>query len=400
MGLVKLGTVAAFLAPFLAGTVLAACEPEKPEVAGSAVVAQGHAKRGQVWPILLQHCLRMPSCDPMNDFGEGAGQSSGVVGQTLWFAETKDVVKEGGQDYGARITLSFNGPALGGGKAGRPVTLDEIPSDLRAGRDRATWLSMEYRQPGELMEPYFVAIRSAQLVLRIPGLEAAKGQDDIANITSDYLVNLKWPAVTADQGTPPDDAPEDRMGAKLELSSRGKVVLTGYSIGIASGAYTKDKDAVKRGFEPWFFYVSRNLRDEPAPDLLAAIAREKLLGLKITDPDGDVMLEDSIPTQGFAAALEQGIAALADPAIKEPLTTRCSEYIGVENGMWDDVLKTNKASPAQRACDPRTVPQRMQTPVKADPARDEELRRKRDEAEKKAAAEAEASAPAASAQDR
>ncbi len=77
--------------------LVAACGPEgKARAASDAVVADA-PNPGAAWPLMLQHCLRSPACDPTADFGKGAGQASGLAETVTWFAETSDVVKGGGR---------------------------------------------------------------------------------------------------------------------------------------------------------------------------------------------------------------------------------------------------------------------------------------------------------------
>ena len=92
-----------------AALVLAGCEPEGPREADSRRVVAGAENPGVAWPIMLAHCMRSQACDPLSDFGQGAGQASGQVGAAAWFAETRDAVKEGGEDHGAAIAISLFG---------------------------------------------------------------------------------------------------------------------------------------------------------------------------------------------------------------------------------------------------------------------------------------------------
>ncbi|MDZ4762381.1 MAG: hypothetical protein SGJ21_15060, partial [Alphaproteobacteria bacterium] len=101
---------------------LPACEPTyMPKRSLSGQVARDHPDAGALWPVLLQHCLRAASCDPMSNFGEGAGQASGIIGSTTYFVETAKAVREGGRDQGAAITLSLQADRGRGGQAGRPA---------------------------------------------------------------------------------------------------------------------------------------------------------------------------------------------------------------------------------------------------------------------------------------
>ena len=341
------------LAPglFLVGlgiALLGACEDKSlPRVAQASHVAEDNPDRGALWPILLQHCLRSPSCDPMSKFSEGAGQASNFIGAVTYFVESADIVKEGGRDYGGRITLSMIGPRGDGGTAGRPLSLDETASDLRGPRNRQSWLSIEYRAPSGEPEPYFLAFRSAQVALKVPGVEALKTQDAISNRTGDYLAGLSW-------GRDVDG--QNRAGAKIELKGKAGVLLTGYSIGLPLGGKVKDEEAAKRGFEPWSFYLSRNLRDDKAElaGLMKAVASGETLTLQISQPDGAI-LQDAIYTIGYPSALKEASAALKDTRLLEPLTHRCAPYIGQGRMVWNEL----DVAPANHTCDPRSSDERQ-----------------------------------------
>ncbi len=328
--------------------LLGACEDKSlPRVAQASHVAEDNPDHGALWPILLQHCLRSPSCDPMSKFSEGAGQASNFIGAVNYFVESADIVKEGGRDYGGRITLSMIAPRGDGGAAGRPLTLDETASDLRGPRNRQSWLSIEYRAPSGEPEPYFLAFRSAQIAIKVPGVETLKTQDAISNRTGDYLAGLSW-------GKGADG--DDRAGAMVEIRGEAGVLLTGYSIGLALGGKVKDEDAAKRGFEPWSFYVSRNLRDDKAElaNLMKAITSGETLTLTIAAPNGAI-LQDAIYTTGFPAALKEGSAALKDPRLSQALTQRCAPYIGQGAMVWNEL----DVAPANHTCDPRSSDQRQ-----------------------------------------
>ncbi|MEP7210997.1 MAG: hypothetical protein ABI740_09190 [Alphaproteobacteria bacterium] len=334
--------------------LVGACEENTslPRVAVSSHVAENDPNHGVLWPILLQHCLRSPSCDPMGRFSEGAGQASNVIGAVDYFAESADVVKEGGKDYGGRITLSMFAPRGIGGPAGRPLSLDESSPDLRGPRNRQSWLSIEYRAPSGEPEPYFLAFRSAQLALGVPGVAGLKTQEAIANRTGDYVAAMSWgkdPASKEGDG-------QDRSGAKIEIRGKAGVLLTGYSIGLASNEKVKNEDAAKRGFEPWSFYFARNLRDDKAAlaGLMKAIAAGETLKLTISAPNG-VMLQDVIYTVGYPAALKEATAALKDPRLSQPITERCAMYIGRSAADWNKL----EVSAADRTCDPRSPEQRQ-----------------------------------------
>jgi hypothetical protein len=325
----------------IVGVLAAGCGPEGPKRAASENVVKDAANRGAAWPVMLQHCLRGPGCDPTSDFGQGVGQASGSVGQVDYFVESADVVKEGGQDYGAAITLSLYATHGQGGKAGRPLTIDETVSNLRGTNARRSRLSIEYRTPGGgAPEPYSLALMPAQLALPVPGIETAKTQEKMAEMTSAHVDKMHW-----GQGND---------GAKIEIAGKAGVLFTGYSWGIAAADLFDDKEAVKRGFEPWIFYVPRNIRDEPLPQLLAAIEAGETLGLKISAPDG-IMLQDAIYTAGYAGALREASEALTDPELKKPISERCQRFAKEGQEFW----KIADVTAALRVCDPRTPEQRQ-----------------------------------------
>jgi len=322
--------------------LVAACGPEGPKRAASERVVAASANPGAMWPLMLQHCLRTRSCDPMSDFGQGAGQASGSVEQATWFAESADVVKEGGQDYGASIKLNLHGTRGQGGKAGRPLTIDETVSDLRGANARRSTLTIEYRTPGGgAPEPYGLAFMSAQLRLPVPNMQVAKSQEALADMTGAFVEAMKWP--------------DGEGGAKVEIAGKAGVVFSGYSWGIAAADISDNEEALERGFEPWVFYVPQNIRDEPVTALLNAIGAGETLSLKITAPDGGVMLSDAIYTAGYAGALREATEALADPELARPIAERCARFEAERPEFW----KIANVTAALRVCDPRTVEQKQ-----------------------------------------
>ena len=112
---------------------------------------------------------------------------------------------------------------------------------------------------------------------------------------------------------------------------------------------------MKRGFEPWVFFIPRNIRDEPLPALMQAINDGETLGLKITAPDG-VILADAIYTAGYAAALHEATEALADPELARPVLERCARFAHEKPEFW----KIADVTAALRVCDSRTPLQRAQ----------------------------------------
>jgi hypothetical protein len=292
---------------------LAACGPaQKSRAASDAVVAEA-ANPGLAWPLMLQHCLRSPSCDPTTDFGKGEGQASGLAETVAWFAEAADRVKEGGQDYGAAITLSAYATRGQGGAAGRPLTIDELPDSLNGAKARRSMLAIDYRTPGGgAPEPYSLAFSSAWLQI--------------------------------------EKAPLDE--AKLEITGKAGVLFSA----IAGSMPAKEEPAngERAKVEPVVFFHPRNLRDEPLPALMAALMAGETLSVKLTAADGGVLLQDAIYAFGYDAALAQATGALADPEIARNVADRCVRFADEKDEFW----KIADVTPALLVCDPRTPEQR------------------------------------------
>lgn len=338
----RVGRMRGLVAGMIAAALVSACGPDGPKLAESGKVVENAADPGRLWPMLLQHCLKSTSCDPMSDFGQGAGQSSGAIDYVTYFVESADVVKEGGQDYGGAVTVNLYAPRGEGGKAGRPVSLSEAPDNLRANNARRSTLSIEYRTPaGGPPEPYFLSFRSAQIRLEVPWTSAPVSRGDIIKRTGEHVAGLKWPSG------------ED--GAKVEITGKSGALFSGHSIGMESGEDMKPSIALRRGFEPWTFYVSRNLRDEPLPELMVAIEAGDPLYVKISAPNGGVMLSDVIRAKGYGEALKQGAEALKDPELAMPIPARCARFEKEKPEFW----KLADVTAALRVCDPRTPQQRF-----------------------------------------
>ncbi len=344
------------LLALVAGLALAGCGPVTPKEAASGKTITGLDDPGAMWPLLNAHCLRSPSCDPTADFGRGAGEASDSVDQVTWFVQTKDVVKEGGEDYGALIQVSLYGLRASGGKAGRPITLDEAPATLNGANAMRSILAIEYRTPGGgPPEPYFLQFESAQVALAVPGV-AGKTQEQATDATYDWLDAIK-PAMDCD-------------GAVIEITGRAGILHSDCSLGMPASETAAGGD--RHDFEPWSFYISRNLRDEPLPALVQAIEAGETLGLKILGPGGDIILQDAIYSGGYAEALKRGAAALADPQIATEIAARCQPFAGKAQESW----KIADVTPALHVCDPRTPQQRARdaapnapaSPVPASPA--------------------------------
>lgn len=298
---------------FAAMLLAAACGPQaKVRAASDAVVADAPSP-GRAWPLMLQHCLRSPSCDPATDFGKGAGQASGLAETVAWFVETKDVVREGGEDYGAALTMNAYGMRGSGGAAGRPLTIDELPDSLNGANARRSTLSIEYRTPGGgAPQPYGLTFRSAWVELNDKAIDEAK-------LTISGVAGV---LLSEDAGA---------MPVKEEP---------------ANGERARVKPVV--------FFYPRNLRDDALPKLMEALTAGETLSLKLTGPDGGVVLQDALYAFGYDAALRQATASLADPEIARPVSERCERFASKKDEFW----KIADVTPALLVCDPRTPEQR------------------------------------------
>lgn len=289
-----------------------ACGPEGKQRAASDAVVADVTDAGAAWPLLLAHCLRAPACDPMSDFGNGAGEASNSVGSVVWFAAAREKAGDGAEDYGAKAELSVYGLRGFGGKAGRPLTLDELPDNLGGARAKRSTLAIEYRTPSGALEPYFLQVISPYLT----GL--ADGVDE----------------------------------AKLEIIGKDGVLFAATAGGMAAPV-----TAVNGGYKApasSIFYASQNIRDEPVPKLLAALAAGESLSLRLKAADGETMLQDALYADGYAAALEQAGAALKDPGLEQPIVERCAPLAGRDDAFWSAA----NVVPASLVCDPRLAEQR------------------------------------------
>jgi hypothetical protein len=286
---------------------------------------------------MLAHCMRSQKCDPLSDFGKGAGQASGQVDAAAWFAETRDAVAEGGEDYGAAISINLFGVRGEGGAAGRPVTMEEAPSNLRGPIARRSTLSVEYRTPvGLKPEPYGLQVLTPQFRIAVPDSAGAKGDEALEAATSAHIDAMRWS--NGDQG------------ARLVVAGKSGVLFDAYSIGMAK----PPGDGEVRSFMPWQFFASRNLRDEPLQALLIALESGETLTLTVTTPNGAQMLGDIIYTAGYAVALREASEALADAEIARPISERCARFAKEKPEFW----KIADVSAALRVCDPRTIEER------------------------------------------
>jgi len=286
---------------------LAACVPEMPAISESAKVVEKAENPTVAQAFMRQHCLRSPACDPTTDYGQGVGQASGVAGSAAWFAESKDVVKEGGADYGAALTLSAYGTRGQGGAAGRPLTIDELPDTFNGSKAKRSTLAIAYRMPGGGMaEAYGLQFISPYITMTAPLEEA-----------------------------------------KLEIRGQAGLLYEA-----EAGAMTAKKEPVNGRVKPpesVTFFVSRNLRDEPLPQLMAALKAGETLSVKLLAANGDLLLVDALYAHGFESALKQGTDALVDSEIARPIIERCARFASEPDEFW----KLADVTPALLVCDPR-----------------------------------------------
>lgn len=97
------------------------------------------------------------------------------------------------------------------------------------------------------------------------------------------------------------------------------------------------------------FFVSRNLRDEPLPELMAALNAGETLSAKLLSANGDLLLVDALYAHGYESALSQGTDALADSEITKPIIERCARFASEPDTFW----KAANVTPALLVCDPR-----------------------------------------------
>lgn len=295
----------------LVALALTGCGPEERARAASDNVVAGVVDKGAAWPLLLAHCLRATSCDPMSDFGAGVGEASNVIGSVAWFAQSKERVTEGAQDYGAKAEVNLFGLRATGGKAGRPLTIDELPDNLGGAKAKRTTLSIDYRAPSGTLEPYGLQVISPHLT-------------DLADGLDETVLEIKGSAgllFSATAGAM--DVPVTRV----------------------NGNYTPPKSTI--------FFFSRNLRDEPLPQLLEAIAKGDTLSVRLVSK-GETVMVDALYTDGFGAALQQAGTAVNDPEIAKPVVERCARFADGPDEFW----KLADVTPALLVCDPRLTEQR------------------------------------------
>jgi hypothetical protein len=198
-------------------------------------------------------------------------------------------------------------------------------------------------------EPHAFHFTSAQIALAAAAPGEITSRNDLTRAVEAHVNAMRWP--------------DGSEGAKVELVGKSGVVLTGYSKGRAADDFLDAKTALRRGFEPWVFHIPRNLREDPAPALMAALEAGETLSLSIVAPDGGVMLKDAIYTAGYAEALREARKALADPELSRTIPERCARFAAKRDDFW----KIADVTPALRVCDPRTAEQRRRVSAPAAP---------------------------------
>lgn len=306
-----------------------------PVRAPSIRVAEDHPLADQLWPSLLQHCRRNPSCDPMSVFGLGEGEASGIAVYSTWFAESARVL-ENGATFGPRIRVSLGAYRGEGGDAGRPISPAEREANLRAYRDAQSRLTIEYRMPDDALRPYFASLRTQQVVLAVPGLDPEMSRDELVEATRAHVESWVWP--------------DGGVGAEVTLSADGATILAARTPGNPSRTVWRGEEPEDLGFEPWVFSVQQELDGAEDSVLLAALKREGFIKLEVRAPDGALVFSDSFAAGGHEAALEEAMAALGDPLVGLPLTERCAAFAEWTNDDWARA----EVSPAEETCDPLT----------------------------------------------
>lgn len=309
--------------------LLAACgaQDDAPRPVSAADVMRAEPAAAAVWPALLRHCLRNPLCDPLSDFGLGAGSASGVERQTSWLAERA-------ANGSATIRLAFAAPRGRGGEAGRPLTQEETPASLRTARDRTSWLVVDHAVADGKATARRLVFRSAHLAMTVPGVREASSDKARQQLTADFLAAMTWP--------------DGQRGVRVTLASPTQTLFASYSSGAPVAFVTAPPAGAPRTYVPWMFEIAHDASGETTRSLISALAAGETLTMRIQTPAG-LVLEDAIYAAGYADAISRGLAALDDPAIAEPLTTRCAALASEPDAFWiaPDV------SPARLGCDPR-----------------------------------------------
>ncbi len=322
----------------IAALMASACDGpgERMVRAPAVVVAEGHPLGDALWPALLQHCRRNPSCDPMSAFGLGAGEASGIALYSTWFAETADVLEDGAQ-FGDRIRISSFASRGEAGSVGRPLSVGEREGNLRAYRDGLSRLTIEYRVRDGAAAPKFASVRTQQVVIAAPGVEEGAPREDVVAATKARVEGWEWPS--------------GARGVEIELSADGDVLLSGLTEGGASRTTWKGEEPEALDYEPWTFLIQAPLESGGEAPLVQTLRGDGHIRMVVQTPNGDVVISDAFAAGGHEAALAEALAALADPKIRLPLTERCAAYVGWDNDDWADA---EGLSPAEETCDPLT----------------------------------------------
>jgi hypothetical protein len=293
------------------------------------------------WPLLLQHCLRLPSCDPMGEIGEGVGEASGQSGGVYWFALTPEAIGDGVLDDGGAIHISIPGPRGQGGAAGRPVAISEMPATLRARRDRNSWLTLVHRAR-DAAPPRLdtLHVMTTHLALPVPDAVSARTRPQLVGMTADWIDALVWP--------------DGQSGVRIEIIGQSGVLFTAHTSGLPGEAQQTSEQVLKQGYEPWVFFVSHDLREAPSPDLSAALDAGETLSFRVSTPDG-VILTDAFYAGSYASAVARSAASLSDPEIAKTIGDRCARFADEADTFW----KVANVTPALELCDPRTPEQKL-----------------------------------------
>ena len=97
-------------------------------------------------------------------------------------------------------------------------------------------------------------------------------------------------------------AKKDLDEARLEISGKAGVLLS--ETAGAMPAKEEPANGERAAVQPVVFFYPRNLRDDPLPKLMDALAAGETLSLKVTAADGGLILQDAIYAFGYEAALK------------------------------------------------------------------------------------------------
>jgi hypothetical protein len=279
--------------------ILAGCDagPERPRRAPAAAAFADRAAGANDWPILLQHCLKSPDCDPIRDLGDGAGEASGARRAVVYRARTSD-----GGDSAEISAFGWGGD---GGDGGRPLSPEETPASLRFPTESRSWLTVRLSPGPTGLEPVSALLQSAHVRL-------ADAVDGDAPDRAERV--RKAAAATA--------AYHGGRGARIRLSRAGAALAEGFARGEASATLLTRDGSEALAFEPWRFRVVAPV----TPALLEALVDGAPLDFEIRDGQDRLVLRDRVLTGGFSEAVAAAASALADPRIAEPVSKRCDGW--------------------------------------------------------------------------